>query len=91
MWVEMKFLAKLPKRVPIRPYELLSHLQMKWLRERYEEGRNVAVIIGCKRTSRLEGIVLRDLAWEKDIAPEDYDALIVSKSELASFIQEQVL
>lgn len=91
LWVEMKFVPKLPKRVPIRPYELLSHLQRKWLRERYEEGRNVAVIIGCKRKSRLEGIVLRDLAWEKDIAPEDYDALILSKSKLASFIQEQVL
>lgn len=90
LWVEMKFVPKLPKRVPLRPYELLSALQEKWLRERYEEGRNVAVIIGCKRKARLEGILLRDLAWEKDIDPQNFDALILSKSELVSFIKEQV-
>ena len=91
LWVEMKFIQKLPKTVPIRPYDLLSKMQEKWLRDRYEEGRNVAVIIGCKRSSRLEGIILRDLAWERDIYPQDFDALIVSKSELVSFIEEQVM
>lgn len=91
LWVEMKFIQKLPKTVPIRPYDLLSKMQEKWLRDRYEEGRNVAVIIGCKRSTRLEGIVLRDLAWERDICPQDFEALIVSKSELVSFIKEQVM
>lgn len=91
LWVEMKFVPKLPKRVPLRPYDLLSSLQEKWLRDRYEEGRNVAVIVGCKRASRLEGFLLRDLAWEKDISPADYDSLILSKSELAAFIKGQVL
>ncbi len=91
LWVEMKFIQKLPKTVPIRPYDLLSKMQEKWLRDRYEEGRNVAVIIGCKRSTRLEGIILRDLAWEKDIPTQDFDALIVSKSELVSFIKEQVM
>lgn len=91
LWVEMKFIQKLPKTVPIRPYDLLSKMQEKWLRDRYEEGRNVAVIIGCKRGSRLEGIILRDLAWERDIPTQDFDALIVSKSELVSFIKEQVM
>lgn len=91
LWVEVKFVPKLPVKVPLRPYDLLSPLQEKWLRERYEEGRNVAVIIGCKRKSRLEGFLLRDLSWEKDISPADFDALILSKSELARFIEEQVL
>lgn len=91
LWVEMKFIQKLPKTVPIRPYDLLSKMQEKWLRDRYEEGRNVAVIIGCKRSTRLEGIILRDLAWERDIPTQDFDALIVSKSELVSFIEEQVM
>lgn len=91
LWIEMKFVQKLPKTVPLRPYDLLSTLQEKWLRDRYEEGRNVAVIIGCKRGAKLEGIILRDLAWEKDIYPKDFDSLIVSKSELVSFIKEQVM
>lgn len=91
LWVEMKFVPKLPVRVPLRPYDLLSALQSKWLRDRYNEGRNVAVMIGCKRGRLIEGIVLRDLAWEQDIPPQNFDALIVSKSELVSFIKEQVL
>lgn len=90
LWVEMKFVPQLPKTVPLRPYDLLSKLQEKWLRERYEEGRNVAVIIGCKRAGRLEGIVLTSLKWEEDIPPQNIDALIVSKSELARWIEEQV-
>lgn len=91
LWVEMKFVQKLPKTVPLRPYDLLSKLQEKWLRDRYEEGRNVAVIIGCKRSTRLEGFILTDLMWERDIPTQDFDALIVSKSELVSFIKEQVM
>lgn len=91
LWVEMKFVQKLPKHVPLRPYDLLSKLQEEWLRARYEEGRNVAVIIGCKRGTRLEGIILRDLAWEQDIPTQNFDALIVSKSELVSFIEGQVI
>ena len=91
LWVEFKFVSKLPQKVPLRPYELLSALQEKWLRERYEEGRNVAMIIGCKRDRHLEGFLLRDLAWEKDIHPDEFDALILSKSELAGFITEQVM
>ncbi|MFM7011063.1 MAG: hypothetical protein ACKO0Z_17365, partial [Betaproteobacteria bacterium] len=71
LWIEMKFVQKLPKLVPLRPYDLLSKLQEEWLRARYEEGRNVAVIIGCKRGTRLEGIILRDLAWEKDIPAQN--------------------
>ena len=91
LWVEFKFVSKLPSRVPLRPYDLLSSLQEKWLRERYEEGRNVAVIIGCKRNNHLEGFILRDLAWEKDIQPNEFNALILSKSELVAFITEQVM
>ena len=91
LWVEFKFVSKLPQKVPLRPYELLTSLQEKWLRERYEEGRNVAVIIGCKRDRHLEGFLLRDLAWEKDIQPNEFNALILSKSELVAFITEQVM
>lgn len=91
LWVEMKFVPKLPVHVPLRPYELLSPLQLKWLGDRYNEGRNVAVMIGCKRNRLIEGIVLCDLAWEKDIHPQDFNTLIVSKTELVSFIREQVM
>lgn len=90
LWVEMKFVPKLPVRVPLRPYELLSALQSKWLKDRYKEGRNVAVIIGCKRGRHHEGIILRDLAWEQNIDPKNFDTLIVQKTELVTFIAKQV-
>lgn len=91
LWVEMKFISKLPSKRIIRPYELLTSLQEQWLRSRYEEGRNVAVMIGCKHDNKIKGLVLTHLAWERDISPQDFYALIVSKSELANFIQEQVM
>ena len=91
LWVEMKFISRLPATRIVRPYELLSSLQEQWLRARYEEGRNVAVMIGCKHEGKLKGLVLRDLAWECDISPQEFYALIISKSELANFIKEQVM
>lgn len=90
LWAELKFVPKLPVRSPLRPYKLLSELQVKWLRERHLEGRNVCVIIGCKQGVKFAGIVLQDLAWEKDIDPQHLPALIRSKSELALFVKEQV-
>ena len=91
LWVEMKFIPKLPVRVPIRPYDLLSALQSEWLSHRYEEGRNVAVIIGCKRAREYEGIILQDRAWDFDIEPDSFDKVIRSKSSIVEFIQKQVL
>lgn len=90
LWVELKFVPKLPVKVPLRPGELLSPMQKEWLKDRYHEGRNVAVIIGCKRQRHLEGIILTDLKWEEDIPPQQIEALIASKSELAQWIREQV-
>lgn len=59
IWIEYKWLEK----KPIKPFKpKLSELQLKWLRERHSEGRNVAVIVGCP-----EGVViLRNLEWEQD-------------------------
>lgn len=44
LWVEYKHIAKPPKSTKQSP--ALSALQEKWLRDRMEEGRNVAVIVG---------------------------------------------
>ena len=47
LWVEYKYLPRLPARADIRPERLLSAQQLDWLSERAKEGRNVCVIIGC--------------------------------------------
>ncbi len=43
LWVEYKFLKKLPKK-SVKPN--LSALQSKWLKDRQSEGRDVLVIVG---------------------------------------------
>ena len=63
LWVEYKYLERLPLRARVAPQKLLSPLQLDWLGGRYDEGRNVAVVIGCPEG----GVVLLDRAWERDI------------------------
>lgn len=43
LWVEYKFY---PKGLPAKTKPKLSKLQIKWLEERHNEGRNVYVIVG---------------------------------------------
>lgn len=47
LWVEYKYIPRLPKKtttiIPIN----LSALQEQWIKNRSEEGRNVWVIVGC--------------------------------------------
>lgn len=45
LWVEYKFLPKLPRRGLIIPD--LSELQKRWIHNRRNEGRRVHVIVGC--------------------------------------------
>lgn len=86
LWVEYKFIPRKPVRAPVKPQELLSALQSKWLRERYDEGRNLAVIIGCPEG----GVVLTNLEWESEISVRDFETRIKSKKELALWIESQV-
>ncbi len=87
LWVEFKYLPSIPQRSIVSPTKLLSELQLKWLNGRYEEGRNVAVAIGCPAG----GVVLVDRAWEKDLPAEVFKTLMVSVVDLAHWIHDQVL
>ena len=85
-WVEYKYVDPLPVKVPVRPMELLSKLQSQWLNDRYRNGRNVAVIIGCKAG----GVILKNKEWEHDIPIQQFNSLIRSPTDLADWIKEQV-
>lgn len=85
LWVEYKLLSKQPKNI----YNLttgnkppLSALQQKWLRERYNEGRNVAVVVGTPAGIK----ILQHLSWEKD---NDYTTLL-TKREVAAWITGKI-
>lgn len=83
LWVEYKLLNKLPKRPDTLLVPKLSSLQAKWLRDRYSEGRNVAVILGHLQGS----YIFTDLTWETGITQ---DKLNISRNELAQWITRQV-
>ncbi len=87
LWVEYKFIA-LPKRGTALidlvggKSPALSHLQQAWLRERYSEGRNVWVIVGCKEG----GVFFRKRTWETPVTADDFRAEIQSRKDLAAEI-----
>lgn len=86
LWVEYKYIPKLPVNVPVRPMALLSPLQAAWLKERYTQGRNVAVIIGAPKG----GVILRRREWELDIPVITFKSLLISETDLAEWIRGQV-
>ena len=47
LWVEYKWIARIPKRGTIVPK--LSPLQLDWLTKRKAQGRNVLVIVGSPK------------------------------------------
>lgn len=59
LWVEYKWLPQSPRRFVPK----LSANQRKWLRDRYQEGRRVAVIIGCPQGA----MILTDRKWEQRV------------------------
>jgi hypothetical protein len=81
LWVEYKF-EVLPKRPTTLVAPGLSALQVDWLRDRHQEGRNVAVIVGCAEG----GVVFRDLEWEKALTLVEFRARLQKRPELAAFI-----
>ena len=69
LWVEYKFLPLIPQRGIVDAKRIgLSMLQLQWLRGRYEEGRNVCVIIGTSVGS----VIMRDLEWEAGVPAETF-------------------
>ena len=84
LWVEYKFILKLPTRVPI--VVNLSALQLHWLDSRHAEGRNVAVIVGTPTG----GVVFR-MGGPWEITTADFQSQIISRKELANWIATQTI
>lgn len=81
LWVEYKFIV-LPKRDTTVITFDLSELQLDWGRKRYAEGRNLAVIVGCKEG----GIVLWDKDWELSMTTAEFKRDLKPRKELAEWI-----
>jgi hypothetical protein len=83
VWIEYKFIPKVPKSAAISPD--LSPRQRKWLRDRYEEGRSVAVVLGHPDGA----YVYLDCTWEDPISSVHLLQHSISRSVLAAWIRAQ--
>lgn len=86
LWVEYKYVT-LPKRAATPVTADLSALQLEWLRARHAEGRNVAVIIGCKEG----GVILRHLAWERAMPCAWFRDMMLGRLALAAWIASETM
>lgn len=92
LWVEWKFIV-LPKRddtlidLVDGKKPSISYLQQKWLEDRYREGRNVWVIVGCK-----EGGLILDSPeeWQWCRSTENFRNLISTRQQIAAQIVDFV-
>jgi hypothetical protein len=79
LWIEYKYYKDgLPKTVTPN----LSKLQIKWLNERHDEGRNVFVIVGSPTTC----LIYKDKEWNSSKA----NAQAISRQELINWISNQL-
>lgn len=84
LWSEAKWFVKTPKasfNLTAGKKPPLSVLQQAWLRDRYNEGRNISVMIGSPDGVRL----LLDLEWEQDCIFSP----IITRQETADWIVQQ--
>lgn len=79
LWVEYKFLKVLPKK-QVKPK--LSALQLKWLRDRHAEGRNVAVVVGSPNGC----LIYENMEWETHKSLKQ----LVPKPEIVKYIINKV-
>lgn len=86
LWVEWKFI-KLPARDKTIIKVGLSPLQLDWMKRRYEEGRNVWVIVGFREG----GVIMRDLEWEDDWMTGVFKTFAQTRQSIALAIKEHCL
>jgi hypothetical protein len=83
LWVEYKNIQAIPKRTVVLPD--LSDRQKRWLGNRLDEGRNVAVVLGTPEG----GVIYRDRAWLDPLTPDELRSRLVSNQQVADWIYSQ--
>jgi hypothetical protein len=82
LWVEYKFLPKLPLRAALVP--ALSALQLEWGQGRRAEGRDVVVVVGTRNGF---GVLLEDpSSWVNGAASDAVQHRLFKNRELAAII-----
>ena len=82
LWIEYKHIV-VPARATTMIVPNLSALQLEWLTDRKREGRNVAVVVGCKEGA----VILEDAAlWETGLSAGEFRSAIISRRSAAEYI-----
>lgn len=88
LWVEYKYIRKLPVHTAVRIYDLLSAQQMRWLNDRFAEGRHVAVVLG----SPLGAWIFEDNAWQTlDVTRQQIVARRLDQKAVADYIRRKTM
>lgn len=82
LWVEYKFIQKLPAKPGTLIVPELSALQADWLDGRNDEGRNVILIVGCPEG----GVIYIEGNWHKTYSTEQFRKMIRDRKTLADWI-----
>ncbi len=83
LWIEYKF-VKLPKRPDTVIDFGLSALQVRWITQRADEGRNVWVIVGCKEG----GVAFRGTSWGRAWSVAEFKERLSTRAELGQCISD---
>lgn len=87
MWVEYKFLTKVPPTVDCTDTDrMLSALQQLWLERAHKNGRQTAVIVGWEKG----GVIFEGLDWKQSIERDDFESRTKSKKEIAAWLRSRV-
>lgn len=86
LWVEYKFIT-VPKRGDTMIMPALSALQVDWGHKRLQEGRNMAVIVGCKDG----GVIFENLEWEAEIASAAFKVRVRHRAEVAQWLMTRTM
>ncbi len=81
LWIEYKFMV-LPKRESTNIVIDLSPLQKVWGEQRLLEGRNIAVVVGCKEG----GVILTQREWLDEMSCAAFKQLLRSRADIAQWI-----
>jgi hypothetical protein len=88
LWVEYKYVTKVPKTAGIAVSKELSALQLQWLRLRHTEGRNVVVILGTP----IGAWVYEFCRWETElVTASQLTHSGLTKQQVADYIRNRVM
>ena len=85
LFVEYKYVPKLPSKASTPVKVSLSGLQTQWLNNFYDLGHNVAVIVG---TENRQAVVLQHKTWSSPLPKETFEKNCVPFQEITTFILE---